>query len=73
MLVFRLKKSKHSIVKLSVDLATNLTDVSILSNYDQASVRRRRNLTSVIPRSSAEILALDCKANKLNVSHFLST
>ena len=41
------RKSKHSIVKLSVDLATNLTDVSILSNYYQASVRCRRNLTSV--------------------------
>ena len=54
------RKSKHSIVKLSVDVTTNLTDLSILSNCHQASVRRRRNLTSVIPRSSAEILALDC-------------
>ena len=41
------RKSKHSIVKLSADVATNLTDLSILSNYYQASVRRRRNLTSV--------------------------
>ena len=41
------RKSKHSIVRLSVDVTTNLTDLSILSNYHQASVRCRRNLTSV--------------------------
>ena len=41
------RKLKHSIVKLSVDVTTNLTDLSMLSNYHQASVRRRRNLTSV--------------------------
>ena len=41
------RKSKHSIVKLSVDVTTNLTDLSMLSNYHQANVRRRRNLTSV--------------------------
>ena len=41
------RKSKHSIVKLSVDVTTNLTDLSMLSNYYQASVRCRRNLTSV--------------------------
>ena len=40
------RKLKHSIVKLSVDVTTNLTDLSMLSNYHQASVRRRRNLTS---------------------------
>ena len=42
------RKSKHSIVKLSVDVTTNLTDLSMLSNYHQANVRRRLNLTSVI-------------------------
>ena len=41
------RKSKHSIVKLSVDVTTNLTDLSMQSNYHQANVRRRRNLTSV--------------------------
>ena len=41
------RKSKHSIVKLSVDVTTNLTDLSMLSNYYQASVRPRLNLTSV--------------------------
>ena len=41
------RKSKHSIVKLSVDVTTNLTDLSMLSNYHQARVRCRRNLTSV--------------------------
>jgi len=41
------RKSKHSIVEISVDVTKNLTDLSILSNYHQANVRRRRNLTSV--------------------------
>ena len=41
------RKSKHSIVNLSVDVTTNLTDLSMLSNYHQAIVRGRRNLTSV--------------------------
>ena len=41
------RKSKHSIVNLSVDVTTNLTDLSMLSNYHQAIERGRRNLTSV--------------------------
>ena len=41
------RKSKHSIVNLSVDVTTNLTDLSMLSNYHQAIEPGRRNLTSV--------------------------